>query len=189
MKTKLLKFAVGVLMLGFFWGCNLVVAADAANLTSADLGVDFYQGRTNRIASVYDVTLTHVRVRYENGNLSRPIPRTELSGELARRYPYDAEKAAAFLAQKAAQDAQRIATQQAAYQAHQQSIQNSRFTALQAEIDRLNARNEALQKEVNILHLMPRGNGRKVRLHGLLNEQQGIRERVLRLQAQQSVLR
>ena len=95
-----------------------VAAADPGAVTvSEELGCDFYQGRTNRIASVYDVTPTHVRLRYENGNLSRPIPRPELTGELARRYPYDAEKAAAFLAQKAAEDAQRIATQRAAYQA------------------------------------------------------------------------
>lgn len=78
-----------------------VAAPEQANPTTAparaeDLGHDFFNGKTNKIARVIEATPTHVRVRYENGG-ERNIPRLELNAPLQERYPYDAQAAADYV--------------------------------------------------------------------------------------------
>jgi hypothetical protein len=66
------------------------------HIRAEDLGHDFFNGKTNKIARVIEATPTHVRVRYENGG-QRNIPRLELNSPLKERYPHDVQAAADYV--------------------------------------------------------------------------------------------
>jgi hypothetical protein len=59
-----------------------------------DLGYDFVEGKTNKIARVHSVTPVDVYVIYEGERGGRKIPRHALPPELQAKYPFDAAKAA-----------------------------------------------------------------------------------------------
>lgn len=149
-----------------------------------DLGVLVENGKTNRILRVFAATPTYVHVILEN-NAGRKIPRQELPPQLAAKFSYDADKAAAYQVQQATLAAQQYAAQQAALQ---QVIRN-RIAAIDAEIGRLTKQDTELQAQVNVYNHMHWGNGRKVRMAHLLDQQQAIREQVLILRHQLSALR
>ncbi len=150
------------------------------NGSSTDLGSDIRDGKTNKIARIFKVTPTHVFVIYEGNTGGRNIPREELPEQLQARFPYDAGKASDF----SMRQAQTAALQAAAQQTIIQESQLRRARQIESQIATLSQRDAELQKLVNVYHRMPPGNGRKVRLAHMLDEQQSIREQVIKLRQQ-----
>lgn len=173
-----------------------VQGAETTNATATasvpeNLGYYVEAGKSNKITRIITATPAYVQVMFGNdGNIgSRKIPRNELPPELAARFPYDAEKSAEHQKRQAALDAQQRAAQQAAQAAAQQEAARRRLLVIDAEIERLGNQDVQMQMEVNILHHLPPGNGRKVRLAHLLDQQQALRERSVKLREIQQTLR
>jgi hypothetical protein len=152
---------------------------------SEDLGYDFQDGRTNKIARVLTVTPTHVQVIYEGGKGGRRIPRHQLPPELEAKYPCDASAAAEYQRQQAEIAAHQAAARQAAASEYLRKQEDS----ISAEIARLGKQDAKLQSDIQLYRRMPRGNGHKVQLANLLKQQQQVREQVRRLEAQLENLR
>ncbi len=167
------------------------VTSTTTTAVSENLGCYVEAGKSNKITKIITATPSYVQVMFgSEGSLgSRKIPRSELPPELAARFPYDAEKATEHQKRQTEMDAQQRAAQQAGQQAAQQEAARRRVLAIDAEIERLGNLDVQMQKQVNILHHLPPGNGRKVRLAHLLDQQQALRERIVKFREIQQALR
>ena len=160
--------------------------SDDSKAAQQDLGYDIFDGQTNRIVRVSNVTPTHVFLAYEGTRLKgRTVARQDLPPQLRERYPFDVRKAAEMERQQIALAAQRADARRAAWK----NALQRREMEIAAELQSLQQRDEALQKEVIILKSLPPGNGRRVRLAYIRNEQQSIRERTVQLRTLQEQVR
>ncbi len=156
----------------------------ASAIVTEDLGCDFSDGKTNKIAKVYSVTPTYVYVLYEGGSSGRKIPRPELPPQLAAKYPYDSAKVAEYQRRQA----ESAATQFAAQQAAARLVAERRESEIKNEIAKLQEQDGKLQGQISIYANMAAGNGRKRQLGELRNERQSLRERKLKLNEQLKIL-
>jgi len=182
LKTMLL-IALNCAALACVSGADELMLAGSAHAT--DLGCDFVDGRSNKIARVFSVTPTHVQVIYDGGQAGRKIPRHELPPELAAKFPYDAAKAAAYQQRQVAEAAARAAAQSAAARA----ASLKREQDLANEIERLNKQDQQLQSEITLARTLPRGNDKRAKITDKTNERQRIRDRITSLQTQSDELR
>lgn len=190
MKTKFQTLKIILALTACLSGMVTANSAGATNSTTnagepENLGTDFYNGKSYKIISVVSVTPTHVQVRYDGNFGGRKIPRIDLPPQLETRYPYDAEKAAEYVARQSAIAAQQAAAQQAALL---ETIRR-REQAIDAEIEKLINQDVRLQSEVNLLEHSRAGNGRKVRMLHLMDQQRAIREKLSKLRQQQIAMR
>jgi hypothetical protein len=149
-----------------------------------DLGCVVIDGKTNKIVRVCSADPVSVFVLYESeesGKGGRKIPRQELPPQLKAKYPYDATKAAEYRKQQAdlAVEQAAMSVQQAArMRAAAKEVLREQERAIHAQIDSLNKRDVALQKEKNILNSLPSGGGRRIRAKQIAAEQEGIRGQI-----------
>lgn len=155
-------------------------SAEKPRLGEEIFGYDLINGVTNQIARIAKVTPVDVQVFYTNSKGGRKIPRQDLPPELAAKFPYDEAKAAQYRKQQIEIAAQQAAARAAA--ARQVVLQ--REWEITNEIASLRARDIEIQKQKNILRDLGPGNGRRVKLANLNNEQESIRERVSQLNMQ-----
>lgn len=167
------------------------IKAATGNSVAEDFGYDFFGGKSNKIDRIITSTPTYVYVMYEGGKAARKIPRTDLPDQLKLMFPFDFEKSAQFLTQQTETAAQQqahqaaIAIQRAA--AHQAAVQDAarrRVQTVEAQIKKLAEQDIQLQKQIYLYRSLPHGNGRKVKLMHLQDEQQGIREQIEKLRQQ-----
>jgi hypothetical protein len=160
-----------------------------------DLGCVVIDGKTNRIVSVNSADPVSAFVIYESedgGRGGRKIPLQELPPQLQVKYPFDAAKAAEYRKQQAdaaAEQAAAAVQQAARKRAAANEVLRQKEQEILAQIDSKNKRDVELQKEANRLKSLPPGNGRRVRLKQISNEQQGIRESIDKLNEQVKQIR
>ncbi len=155
-----------------------------------DLGCDIHDGKTNKIARVLNADPLNVYVLYEGGKGGRKISRLELPPQLAATYPYEPDKAAAFLEQQAR-------VNEARQRAYRESLRNSlkqKEQQLLAEIAALDSQNVLDQKERTTLNQITNGGrrgggGRLVRLEQLQDKRLRLEKRVEELKLQVAQVR
>ena len=150
-----------------------------------NLGYDVVDDKTNKIGRIYKVTPSYVWVIYDRDTGGRKIPRQELPPELKVRFPYDAAQAAEYQKQQFELAARQVAAQAAAAR----QAARLREREIENEIAMLKVQDTEIQKEAGILKSLGGGNGRRVKLGHLRDQQQAIRERVLGLRSQLEQLR
>jgi hypothetical protein len=190
MKTIINSFKIAISLAACLSVFATVHGAEITNAVTdvskaEDLGLDFYNGKAYKITTVVSVTPTHVQVRYDGNFGGRKIPRIDLPPQLEAKYPYDSEKAAEYVARQSAIAIQQAAAQQAALQ----ETYRRREQAVDAEIEKLVNQDVRLQSEVNLLEHSRAGNGRKVRMLHLMDQQRAIREKISKLRQQQIAMR
>jgi hypothetical protein len=162
------------------------VNSSAANpAIPEDLGYDIFAGKTNKIARVWKEDPLNIYVVYEGTGGGRKISRLELPLQLAAKYPYDATRAAAFRQAQADAAVQQAAQQRAAAR----ELVRRKEQEILAEITAQHTKDVEDQEEINTLKGLPAGNGRKIRLEHLYNEQQELRTRISNLKAQLNQVR
>lgn len=112
----------------------------AVHAQPEDLGHDFFNGRTNKIARVSAATPTHVRVIYESGG-ERNIPRLELNSPLKEHYPYDAQAAADYVKKQTLSAQARTSAQRQAWE--------QRIRELELQLNALDRQWAETQRELN----------------------------------------
>ena|SRR5882724_4955817 len=165
--------------------------ASAPGATQEDLGYDSFDGKTNKIASVYKENPVSVGVIYEARSGSRMIPRQDLNPQLAARFPYDGQAAEAFLKKQAAEKArdaalgaELAARQQAAVRSVLQDNLKKREQQIQAEISATQTKNLELHKEIARWRSLPRGNGRHALAKQLEQQVQSNNDHLVELNRQ-----
>ena len=144
-----------------------------------DLGVDIVDGATNKIVRVSGVTPASVFVLYEGECRGRRILRQDLPPQLKAKYSYDPAKVAEYQKRQIELAAQQAVAQRVAMRdalRHQEA-------EMVAEIAMLEKQDAEAQKEKSVLRSLPPGNGRRVRLAQINNNQENIRERISQLRA------
>lgn len=190
MKTRTLRLTLTLacalaLMLGQRVPMHAETNTPSFAAAAEDLGFDFYEGKTNKIAKVYSVTPTHVQVLHEGGKSGRNIPRQSLPPQLAAKYPYDAAKAAEYQKQQADLATQQIVTAQAIARENVRKQEQQ----LLNEVARLTRLNHKLANDFALQKQMPKGRGKKATLTNLVNERQQVADNLAKLQAQLDALR
>jgi hypothetical protein len=156
---------------------NSTNTVDAA---SEDLGYDFDEGKTNKIAKVYAVTPTHVYVMHEGGKSGRDILRQSLPHQLAIKYPHDAEKAGEYQKQKADIAAQQALTARAAMRENVRRQEQQLLSEIALEKQRA----AKLDTDINLHKKQPKSIAKRATLQSLINQRQMVSSRLAQLQSQ-----
>lgn len=170
--------------------CQCAIIASDTDSTketadSEDLGSDFFEGKTNRIAKVYAATPTHVQVIYDGGKSGRKIPRQSLPPQLAAKYPYDADKAADYERLQMDISSRQIAAQQTIME----ESARRREKELTENVTRLRTQAARLRGDVNIAQQLPGKRARAFRTAIALRELQSVRGQIAALEDQLTALR
>ena len=112
------KFLLGIL---FLFAAVQLPRADSGK---EDLGYDIYDGKTNKIDHIAEVDPRFVWVIYEGGTSGRKIARAELPPQLKVKYPYDPQKAAAFIKEKGAEYQAQLAMEKAGLRVRESDLES-----------------------------------------------------------------
>jgi len=147
-----------------------------------NLGYDIYNGKTNKIDRVMQVDPRYIWVLYENDSGSRRIPRNELPPTLAAKYPYDAQKASAYLQAKASENQAAINSQKALLQAQEKDVL-AQVNALKKQQQDNDTKIKALTAEIKTAPKSKSAAGEKNQKVALLKSQEDMRLSMEKLQA------
>ena len=145
---------------------------EAQSAVTEDLGYDFYDGKSNKIARVFNATPVAVQVIYEGNKGSRNIPRDNLPPQLKAKYPYDADAAAQFMKNQALKVEAQHDVQRQAWE--------KRETELKAKLASLKRQSTDKKHEIAIvnehIHAEPRNRDLRAKKADLLQQQEDLRK-------------
>ena len=169
-----------MVLVALAFGTGAPVAVRAADepapraTVTEDLGYDFYNGKSNKIARVYNVTPVAVQVIYEGDKGGRNIPRDNLPPALKAKYPYDPDAAAEFMKNQALKVEAQNEAQRTAWE--------NRETELKAKIASLKKQMTEMKHEIGSLtaqiHTEPHNKDLRAKKVDLLQQQDDLRKQL-----------